>query len=130
LICFNLREKRADVSLHPFSENVFSNGGIAILSGGSLKNLDDGERSEELRISLELVEELLSDIVARLSEESAIVVNINEVSKVEGFGFNELSNALEKRFHGFIRDVQRNLFCVEFSDPEEEVKAFYRNYFE
>jgi hypothetical protein len=124
LVAVEFLEQLAQVSLDVISNSGFSGGRGTLLVGTSLEDLDDGERSEELAITLEFTEDFNSDIIGISIQAREIIEQVDEVSEIERFGLDEISNFAVKLGEVFFRDVSRELGNLESSEPEQEIEDF------
>lgn len=124
LIIVEFLEHGVQVSLNVVNNEEFLLGGIASLSGGSLEDLDNGERSQELEISLEFVVDLVDDVISVSSEGRQVIVQIDEVSEVEGLALDEFGDLGEKLVEVLVLDVDGKLGDLESSQPENEIEDF------
>lgn len=124
LVAVQFREQLVQVSLDVISNSGFLGGSVAPLVGAGLEDLDDGERSEELAVTLEFAEDFSSDIVGISIQAGEIVEQVDEVSEVERLGLDEISNFAVKLGEVFFRDVSGEFSNLESSEPEQEIEDF------
>jgi len=125
LVRVQFGEQLVQVSLDVISNSGFLGGGVASLVRAGLEDLDDGERSEELAITLEFAEDFSSDIIGISIQAREIVEQVDEVSEVERLGLDEISNFAVKLGEVFFRDVGGEFADLESSEPEQEIEDFY-----
>lgn len=124
LVTVEFLEQLVQVSLDVISNSGFLGGSGTSLVGTSLKDLDDGERSEELAITLEFTEDFSSDIIGISIQAREIIEQVDEVSEIERLGLDEISNFAVKFGEVFFRDVSGELGNLESSEPEQEIEDF------
>jgi len=124
LVAVEFLKQLVQVSLDVISNSGFLGGGGTLLVGTSLEDLDDGERSEELAITLEFAEDFSSNIVGISIQAREVIEQVDKVSEVERLGLDEIFNFAVKLGEVFFRDVGGELGNLESSEPEQEIEDF------
>jgi len=96
---------------------------VKIAARACLKQLQGDERAQQLRVLLQLLEQLARDLVAGLLKEGVVVVHVDNVPEVQAIVPQELVQPHVERREHLLDDLRRYLLHLEFAQPEQEVET-------
>lgn len=125
LISVEFLEHLTEISQNEVDKNVFLLAEVAAVSWESLEELKGGERSEDLSVVSDFVDELIDDLSSESVQVWQIIVQIGEVSEVVGLCLNELVDSFNQRSDTFFLDVNWKSVGAELSDREDQIEGFF-----